>query len=91
MAERTGTHDVEKPEDMEQHEYTKEHTYETDPRITAFTLKEQKAIYRRVDIRLVVTLGCLYMISLLDRTNLGAASVAGYVPPLTRHISYAAR
>lgn len=50
-----------------------------DDRATAFTLKEQKAIVRRVDRRLVVTLGCLYCISLLDRTNLGAASVAGYV------------
>lgn len=49
-----------------------------DDRIAAFTAKEQKAIFRRVDIRLVITLGCLYCISLLDRTNLGAASVAGY-------------
>jgi adenosine/AMP kinase len=48
-----------------------------DERITAFTEKQQKAIVRRIDLRLVVTLGCLYCISLLDRTNLGAASVAG--------------
>ena len=49
----------------------------SDERALAFTPQEQKAIVRRVDIRLVVTLGCLYCISLLDRTNLGAASVAG--------------
>lgn len=50
---------------------------ESDERITAFSTKERKAIVRRIDRRLVVTLGCLYCISLLDRTNLGAASVAG--------------
>ncbi|CRG87188.1 putative transporter C1002,16c [Talaromyces islandicus] len=45
--------------------------------ITGFAPEEQKRIIRRVDFRLVVILGCLYFISLLDRTNLGAASVAG--------------
>lgn len=50
----------------------------TDSRITAFTLQEQKAIIWRVDRRLVLTLGFLYMISLMDRTNLGAAAIAGY-------------
>ncbi|OCT53025.1 putative transporter [Cladophialophora carrionii] len=43
----------------------------------AFTAKQQRRIVRRIDLRLAVTLGCLYCISLLDRTNLGAASVAG--------------
>jgi hypothetical protein len=51
----------------------------SDERALAFTPKQQKVIIRRIDIRLVVTLGCLYCISLLDRTNLGAASVAGLV------------
>lgn len=51
----------------------------TDPRITAFTVAEQKKIVWRVDVRLVLTLGFLYMISLMDRTNLGAANIAGYV------------
>lgn len=78
MAENTVSHDVEKPPaDLEQEEFKKEFTYDTDPRINAFTIQEQKKIYRRIDLRLVVTLGCMYMISLLDRTNLGAASVAG--------------
>jgi hypothetical protein len=57
----------------------------TDERVLAFTIEEQKAIVRRIDRRLVFTLGCLYCISLLDRTNLGAASVAGYV---NRHEEY---
>ena len=47
--------------------------------LAGFTAAEQKRIVRRIDLRLAVTLGCLYCISLLDRTNLGAASVAGYV------------
>lgn len=46
--------------------------------ISRFSPAEQKRIVRRIDLRLAVTLGCLYCISLLDRTNLGAASVAGY-------------
>jgi hypothetical protein len=54
----------------------------SDDHALAFTVKEQKAIVRRVDRRLVVTLGCLYCISLLDRTNVGAASVAGYMNSL---------
>jgi hypothetical protein len=82
MAEHTTTaHDVEKPapdlEQLEEHDLKQEFNYDTDPRINAFTLQEQRRIYRRIDLRLVVTLGCMYMISLLDRTNLGAASVAG--------------
>lgn len=47
--------------------------------IASFSPTEQKKLIRRIDARLVITLGCLYCVSLLDRTNLGAASVAGYV------------
>jgi MFS family permease len=42
-----------------------------------FTLAEQRKIIHRVDRRLVVTVGVLYCISLMDRTNLSAAAVAG--------------
>jgi len=49
-----------------------------DSRITAFTPKEQRSIIWRIDRRLVLTLGFLYCISLMDRTNLGAAAIAGY-------------
>lgn len=45
--------------------------------INSFTPDEQKKIVRRIDVRLVLTMGCLFIVSLLDRTNLGAASVAG--------------
>ena len=77
MSGTANVHDVEKPIDHDQVEVKKEHDFDTDPRVTAFTPAEQKQIYRRIDIRLVLTLGCMYMISLLDRTNLGAASLAG--------------
>ena len=48
-----------------------------DPRLSSFTPEEQEKIIRRVDARLVVTLGFLYTASLLDRTNLGNALIAG--------------
>lgn len=42
-----------------------------------FTLEEQKRIIRRVDLRLVTMTGLAYCISLMDRTNLSMAAVAG--------------
>jgi hypothetical protein len=44
-----------------------------------YTHAEQRKIIHRIDRRLVVTVGVLYCISLMDRTNLSAASIAGYV------------
>jgi len=44
-----------------------------------FTPTEQRKIIHRIDRRLVVTVGVLYCISLMDRTNLSAASIAGFV------------
>lgn len=46
-------------------------------RIAAFTPEEQKKIMRKIDYRLVPTLGFMYCVSLMDRTNLGIAAVAG--------------
>lgn len=42
-----------------------------------FTEAEQKAIIRRVDRRLVATVGAMYCASLMDRTNMGATIIAG--------------
>lgn len=70
-------------DDLEKRELTRDNIESVvrdlanDERVIAFSEAEQKAIIRRIDLRLVVVLGCLYCISLLDRTNLGAASVAG--------------
>ncbi|RMZ80384.1 hypothetical protein DV738_g2781, partial [Chaetothyriales sp. CBS 135597] len=48
-----------------------------DERITYFTPAEQKKIVWKIDVRLVLTLGIMYCVSLMDRTNLGIAAVAG--------------
>lgn len=45
--------------------------------IDSFTPQEQRKIVRRVDVRLVLVLGALYAVSLMDRTNLGNAVIAG--------------
>jgi hypothetical protein len=42
-----------------------------------FTADEKKKIIRRVDMRLVTMTGLAYCISLMDRTNLSMAAVAG--------------
>ncbi|KAK7540153.1 general substrate transporter [Phyllosticta citricarpa] len=42
-----------------------------------FTPAEQKKLIHRIDRRLVVTVGVMYCISLMDRSNLSAASIAG--------------
>jgi hypothetical protein len=44
-----------------------------------FTEAEQRKIIHRVDRRLVVTVGVLYCVSLMDRTNLSSAAIAGCV------------
>ncbi|RMZ87274.1 hypothetical protein DV736_g5504, partial [Chaetothyriales sp. CBS 134916] len=48
-----------------------------DERINYFTPEQQKKIIRRIDIRLTALLGLMYCVSLMDRTNLGIAVVAG--------------
>jgi len=50
--------------------------------IDQFTPEGQKMIVRRIDVRLVTTLGLLYCASLMDRTNLGSASIAGMTKDL---------
>lgn len=42
-----------------------------------FTQAEQRSIIRRVDRRLVITVGAMYCVSLMDRTNMSAANIAG--------------
>ncbi|KAK3321595.1 general substrate transporter [Apodospora peruviana] len=41
------------------------------------TPEDHKRIIRHVDRRLVLTVGAMYCVSLMDRTNLGAANIAG--------------
>lgn len=49
-----------------------------DPILDRFTDAEIKRIVRKVDIRLVPLCGLMYCVSLLDRTNLSNAAIAGY-------------
>lgn len=40
-------------------------------------LEEQRRILRKIDLRVTAVTGMMFCISLMDRTNLGAASIAG--------------
>jgi hypothetical protein len=42
-----------------------------------FTPAEQRSIIHRIDRRLVFTVGAMYCVSLMDRTNMSAANIAG--------------
>lgn len=44
-----------------------------------YSPNEQRKIIHRIDRRLVTITGLSYCISLMDRTNLSMAAVAGYV------------
>jgi hypothetical protein len=50
--------------------------------LSEFSRTEERRIMHRVDRRLVVTVGFMYCISLMDRTNLSAANIAGLVLPI---------
>lgn len=45
--------------------------------LAEFTPAEERRIMRKIDVRLVLTVGFMYCISLMDRTNLSAANIAG--------------
>ncbi|ERT02741.1 uncharacterized protein SPSK_00499 [Sporothrix schenckii 1099-18] len=45
--------------------------------LNEYSPKEQQRIMRHIDRRLVVVIGFMYCVSLMDRTNLGAANIAG--------------
>lgn len=48
-----------------------------------FTHDEQRKIIRRIDRRLVITVGIMYCVSLMDRTNLSNAAIAGMTEELS--------
>jgi hypothetical protein len=50
--------------------------------INALTPEEQKNVIWRIDRRLVVTLGFMYCVSLMDRTNTGILAITGMVVDL---------
>lgn len=62
---------------LEREQTSESNVSETEARLNALTPQEQKKLIWRVDVRLVLTLGFMYCVSLMDRTNLGIAMVAG--------------
>ena len=72
-------HDMEKIEVLEAslERTVSEESIVNDARIDYFTPEQQKKIIWRIDCRLVLTCGFMYCVSLMDRTNLGIAVVAG--------------
>lgn len=58
-----------------------------------YSPQEQRRIIHRVDRRLVTTCGFMYCISLMDRTNLPNAAIAGYdrIFPMDRILSDCSR
>ncbi|WKT43694.1 Major facilitator superfamily [Fusarium oxysporum f. sp. vasinfectum] len=47
-----------------------------------FTEYEERRLIRRIDLRLVPIVGLMYCVSLIDRTNVAAASIAGMMEDL---------
>ncbi len=47
-----------------------------------FTEEQQHNIIKRIDRRLVLTVGALYCVSLMDRVNMSAANIAGMAKEL---------
>ncbi|KAL1631089.1 hypothetical protein SLS56_004615 [Neofusicoccum ribis] len=50
------------------------------------TSKEEKNILRKVDWRVTILVGCLWCITLIDRANLGNASIAGITQDLKLNV-----
>jgi len=50
--------------------------------LSEFSPAEEKRIMHKIDRRLVLTVGFMYCISLMDRTNLSAANIAGMAKDL---------
>jgi hypothetical protein len=72
-------HDVEKEMPTLKEDVRHDYTSSQDEYECEFTPAEQRKIIHRIDRRLVLTVGILYCISLMDRTNLSSAAIAGSV------------
>jgi hypothetical protein len=55
---------------------------------TEFSPAEQRKIIHRIDRRLVLTCGVMYCVSLMDRTNLGQAVIAGMSRELHLNVGF---
>ncbi|GAW26313.1 putative phthalate transporter protein [Rosellinia necatrix] len=50
--------------------------------VDEYTEREAKKIVHRIDRRLLVTIGFMYCVSLIDRTNISFAAIAGLAQDL---------
>jgi hypothetical protein len=76
MASPENISEMEKNSDYSQVESPSK-TQPEDDLSNGFTPAEQRSIIRRIDRRLVFTVGAMYCVSLMDRTNMSAANIAG--------------
>ncbi|KAJ0416322.1 major facilitator superfamily domain-containing protein [Aspergillus carlsbadensis] len=53
-----------------------------------YTYEEQRSIVHRVDRRLIIICGFAYCISLMDRTNVSAAAIAGMTVDLELYVGF---
>lgn len=53
-----------------------------------FTPDDWRRIKRRIDRRLIVTCGLMYTISVMDRSNVGVAAIAGLTTELELTVGY---
>ncbi|KAL8694367.1 MAG: hypothetical protein Q9224_003583 [Gallowayella concinna] len=53
-----------------------------------YSYREQRKIIHRIDRRLVITCGIIYCFSLIDRGNLGNASIAGMTDDLQLNVGF---
>lgn len=70
-------HDAEKVTVAAHHEHLSDDDLYKQSSTVEYSSAEQKAIVKRLDIRIVTMTGLIYCISLMDRTNLSNASIAG--------------
>lgn len=75
-AEHTNLKGTDSPHSMEKADYGNKEGYR-DPALEGFTEADHKRIKRKIDTRLVLTLGLMYCVSLMDRTNMPNAAIAG--------------
>ncbi|KAJ7227937.1 major facilitator superfamily domain-containing protein [Mycena rebaudengoi] len=67
---------------IEKEKHTSAHIEDGTDAASSFTEAEDRALTRKVDRRLLIILGAVYAISLIDRTNISVARVAGMAKEL---------
>ena len=69
--------EADRKHEIDQFEVVADVSQKDNKAMSDMSLQEQKMLTSRIDKRLVVTCEIMFSFSLMDRTNLGAASIAG--------------